>query len=156
MLHVGSLVAAWELQASLVAQMVKSLPAMWKTWARSWVGKIPWRRAWQPIPIFLLGKRPWTEEPDGYSPWGLKESAMTEQLSMHMWTLSCGMWNLVPWLGIEPRLAAWECRVLATGPPGKSNELFCFFFFQCMCLVSMQKALLFAHTMWSPAFVFVG
>ena len=21
-----------------------------------WVGKIPWRRAWQPIPILLLGK----------------------------------------------------------------------------------------------------
>ena len=27
------------------------------------VGKIPWRRAWQPIPVFLLGKSPWTEEP---------------------------------------------------------------------------------------------
>ena len=75
---------------------------------------------------------------------------MTEQLSMHMWTLSCVMWNLIPWLGIEPRLAAWEYRVLASGPLGKSNELFFFFFFKCMCLVSMQKALLFAHTMWSP------
>ena len=26
-----------------------------------WVGKIPWRRAWQPTPVFL----PWTEEPGG-------------------------------------------------------------------------------------------
>ena len=26
-----------------------------------WVGKIPWRRKWQPIPRFLS----WTEEPDG-------------------------------------------------------------------------------------------
>ena len=21
-----------------------------------WIGKIPWRRTWQPIPVFLLGK----------------------------------------------------------------------------------------------------
>ena len=26
-------------------------------------GKIPWRRAWQPTPVFLPGKFPWTEEP---------------------------------------------------------------------------------------------
>ena len=30
-----------------------------------WVGKIPWRRAWQPTPVFLLGEFPWTEEPGG-------------------------------------------------------------------------------------------
>ena len=28
-----------------------------------WVGKIPWRRAWQPTPVFLPGESPWTEEP---------------------------------------------------------------------------------------------
>ena len=28
-----------------------------------WVGKSPWRRKWQPIPVFLPGKIPWTEEP---------------------------------------------------------------------------------------------
>ena len=27
------------------------------------VGKIPWRRAWQPTPVFLPGESPWTEEP---------------------------------------------------------------------------------------------
>ena len=27
-----------------------------------WVGKIPWRRPWQPTPVFLPGKFPWTEE----------------------------------------------------------------------------------------------
>ena len=39
-----------------------------------WVRKIPWRRAWQPTPVFLPGEshgqRSWT----GYSPWGHKES----------------------------------------------------------------------------------
>ena len=29
----------------------------------SWVGKIPWRRAWQPTPVFFSWKIPWTEEP---------------------------------------------------------------------------------------------
>ena len=36
--------------------MVKSLPAVQKTWVDPWVGKIPWRREWQPIPIFLPGE----------------------------------------------------------------------------------------------------
>ena len=30
-----------------------------------WVGKTPWRRAWQPTPVFLPGESPWTEEPGG-------------------------------------------------------------------------------------------
>ena len=31
------------------------------------VEKIPWRRAWQPTPVFLPGEIPWTEEPGGLS-----------------------------------------------------------------------------------------
>ena len=38
--------------ASLVAQMVKNLPAMQETW----VGKIPWRRARQACMLMLLAK----------------------------------------------------------------------------------------------------
>ena len=30
-----------------------------------WVGRITWRRAWQPTPVFLPEKSPWTEEPGG-------------------------------------------------------------------------------------------
>ena len=30
-----------------------------------WVGKIPWRRAWQPSPLFLPGEPPWIEKPGG-------------------------------------------------------------------------------------------
>ena len=30
-----------------------------------WVRKIPWRRKWQPTPIFLPGRILWTEEPGG-------------------------------------------------------------------------------------------
>ena len=37
----------------------------------SWVGKIPWRRAWQPTPVFFPGESPWTEEPGGLQSIGL-------------------------------------------------------------------------------------
>ena len=36
----------------------------------------------------LAGKIPWTEELTGYSPWGLKESDMTDWLSMHAYDIS--------------------------------------------------------------------
>ena len=45
-----------------------------------WVGKIPWRRIWQPTPIFLPEKFHGHGILLGYSPWGHKESDMTEQL----------------------------------------------------------------------------
>ena len=35
--------------------------------------------------------------------------------------LSCSMWDLVPWPGIEPRPLALRAQSLATGPPGKST-----------------------------------
>jgi len=54
---------------SLVAQMVKNLPAMWRPRFSPWVGKIPWRRTWQPTPLFP-GESPWTEEPGGLQSMG--------------------------------------------------------------------------------------
>ena len=42
--------------SSLVAQMEKCLPAMRETRVQSLVGKIPWRRKWQPTPVFLPGE----------------------------------------------------------------------------------------------------
>ena len=43
-----------------------------------WVRKIPWRRAWQPIPVFLAGESHGQRSLAAYSPWGLKESDTTE------------------------------------------------------------------------------
>ena len=43
-----------------------------------WVRKIPWRRKWQPTPGFLPGESHGQRRPEGYSPWGRKESDMTE------------------------------------------------------------------------------
>jgi len=43
-----------------------------------WVGKIPWRRKWQSIPVLLPGKSQGWRSLVGYSPWGHKESDTTE------------------------------------------------------------------------------
>ena len=43
-----------------------------------WVRKIPWRRKWQPTPVFLPGKSHGWRSLVGYSPWGRKESDTTE------------------------------------------------------------------------------
>ena len=52
-------------KASLVAQMVKNPLAMRDTWVDPSVRKIPWRRGWKPIPAFLAGEAPGTEESGG-------------------------------------------------------------------------------------------
>ena len=40
--------------------------------------KIPWRRAWQPTSVFLPGESHGQRSLAGCSPWGCKESDMTE------------------------------------------------------------------------------
>ena len=45
-----------------------------------WVGKIPWRRKWQPTPVFLPEKSHRQRSLAGYSPWGGKELDTTERL----------------------------------------------------------------------------
>jgi len=57
----------------MVAQMVKNLPAMQETWFNPRVEKIPWRREWQPTPVFLPGESHGQRRLMGYSPWGHKE-----------------------------------------------------------------------------------
>jgi len=42
-----------------------------------WVGKIPWRRAWQPTPVLLSEESCEQRSLVGYSPWGCKESERT-------------------------------------------------------------------------------
>ena len=44
-----------------------------------WVGKIPWRRAWQPTPVFLSGESHGHKSLAGYRPWGCKEQDTTER-----------------------------------------------------------------------------
>ena len=47
-------------------------------------GKIPWRRKWKHTPGFLPGESHGQRSLVGYSPWGPKESDMTEHTHTHM------------------------------------------------------------------------
>ena len=69
-----------EYRASLVAQMVKHLSAMWETqvWPLGWEG--PLEKEWQPTPVFSPGKFQGRRSLVGYSPWGCKQSDTTERL----------------------------------------------------------------------------
>ena len=49
-----------------------------------WVGKFPWRKAWQLTPVFLPEESHGQRSLVGYSPWSHKESDTTEQLSTHL------------------------------------------------------------------------
>ena len=42
------------------------------------LGRLPWRRSWQPTPVFLPGEFHGWRSLVGYSPWGRKDSVMTE------------------------------------------------------------------------------
>ena len=72
--------------ASLGGSVVNNLPAMQEMqeiqfWFLGWEG--PWRRKWQPTPVFEPGKSHGQRNVACYSLWGHKESDMTEHACMH-------------------------------------------------------------------------
>ena len=62
--------------ASLVAQLVKNLPAKWETWVQSLGWEDPLEKGKATHSSILAWRIPWTV----YIPWGHKELDMTEQL----------------------------------------------------------------------------
>ena len=61
--------------------VVKSLPAVQELQRHGfdlWVGKMPWRKAWQSTPVFLAGEPCGQRSLAGYNPWGCEEPEMTE------------------------------------------------------------------------------
>jgi len=64
--------------ASLVAQMVMNTPAMQETWVQFLWFKILSRREWLPTLVLWPGEFHGQRSQVGYSPWGPKESDMTE------------------------------------------------------------------------------
>ena len=66
--------------SSLVAQLVKNPPAMKETWVWSLGWEDPLEKGTATHSSIFAWRTPWTEEPG--SPWGHKESDMTEQLSV--------------------------------------------------------------------------
>ena len=81
---------------SLVAQTVKIPLQCGRPGFDPWVRKIPWRRAWQPTPVFLPGETSGQRSLAGYSPRGCKESDTIEWLST-AWIL---IWLLKSYLPI--------------------------------------------------------
>ena len=66
----------------------------WRPGFDPWIRKIPWRRKWQPAPVFLPGESHGWRSLVGYSPRGRKESDMTERLHFHF--------GFHPWVGKIP------------------------------------------------------
>ena len=60
--------------ASLVAQMVKNLPAMWETRVRSLGWDDPLEKGMATHSSILAGRIPWTEEPGGLQSMGLQRA----------------------------------------------------------------------------------
>ena len=62
-----------------------------------WVGRFPWRRAWQPTPVFLPGESPWTEGPGGLQSMGSQRVThdwatkhyTTQAWKHYTWKLGC-------------------------------------------------------------------
>ena len=63
----------WVSQVVLVVKkLLASAGDIRDTGSIPWVGKIPWRKAWQPTPVYLPEESPWTEEPGGLESVGLQ------------------------------------------------------------------------------------
>ena len=68
--------------ASLMAQLIKNLPAMQEMWVRSLGWEAPLEEEMATHSSILAWEIPWTEEPGGpHSSWGRKESDTAERLS---------------------------------------------------------------------------
>ena len=65
-------------RASLVPQTVRIHLQCRRLRCNPWVRKIPWRREWQPAPVFLLVQPHGQRDLVGHSPWGLKELNTTD------------------------------------------------------------------------------
>jgi len=75
--------------ASQMALVVKNPPANagdTRHGFHPWVRKIPWSGKWQPAPVVLPEKFHGQRSPARYSPWGRKESDMTEGVHTHTHT----------------------------------------------------------------------
>ena len=86
-------------RASLVAQIVKNPPAMWETWDWSLGQEDPLEESMATHSSILTWRiPPGQRNLAGYSPWGRKESDMTEQLSatQHRRMLSFRSCSLLP------------------------------------------------------------
>ena len=89
------------------------------------MGKILWRRKWQPTPVFLPGKFHRQRSLAGYRPWSCKDSDITEHAHVSITNFIflfghavCYEGSQFPDQGLNPHPLHWEHRVLTIGPQG--------------------------------------
>ena len=71
--------SAWSSHMALVVKnLLASTGGCKRCRSDFWVGKIAWRRAWQPTPVSLPGESRGQRSLVGYSLWGCKEPDTTE------------------------------------------------------------------------------
>ena len=100
----------------------------------TWVGKIPWRRAWKPTPVFLPGESHGQRRLVGYSPKSHKGSDMTE-VTYHACTMLtfCFVFLLCVCVCVR----ACVCCSMISGIRVRLVELKCRFFTLCpVCSVA--------------------
>ena len=91
-----------------------------------WIRTIPWRRKWQPTPIFLPGKSHGQRSLAGNTPWGCKQQTMTQRWSVrarartHTHVPRCGLHSME--LGTVGRDLATECVRTCTHPQPLCHE----------------------------------
>ena len=73
------------LESSHEAQWQRIYLPMQETQLDPWVAKIPWRRKWQPTPVFSPGEFHGQRSPAGYSQWRRKEANTTERTHYTQW-----------------------------------------------------------------------
>ena len=78
------LILCWD----IVAQAGRNLLAKEETGLDPWVGRTPWRRAWQPTPVFLPGKSHGQRSLAGYSTRGRKDLDTTERRSLSLFFMA--------------------------------------------------------------------
>ena len=101
----------------------------WRPRFNPWVGKIPWRRKWQPTPVLLPGKSHGQRSLVGCSPWGRKELGTTEQL--HSFTptsllIKIGTITINTFLPTRNKFVySYNIKLCALGFHGLLKSIFC-------------------------------
>ena len=94
----------FKVESALVAHRLKSLLQCGRPGFDPWAQKIPWRRKWQPIPVFLPGESHGQRSLVGYSPRGRKDSDTAERLPLHFHLESMKTKSFIELLNFENTL----------------------------------------------------
>ena len=115
---------------SLMAQMVKNLPAMWKTWVQSLGWEDLLEKGMATHSSILAWRIPWTEEPLWATVYGVAKSRTRQQLSTMISATKHLFMSLFKVLVIQscPTLCDFmDCSLCPWNSPGKNTGVGCHF-----------------------------